>query len=297
MFSFELPSVEINCVLLWNSILPDDGNWHHIAVTSAGATFVDGVIADSNDVYSQSGSSCAGAAGSFSLANGQDGVANVNDAEQATGLHARYVAIHSIAWSAADTLARLAEPCRGVVSGPSLWGAWYGNSAVDRSGSGRVSATMAEATLGAPLSDSATGLSTIPDCIATPAPTSAPTSAPTPARVSPVSAPASAPTATPPPPSPSQPSPVGCREFCEYSSDDDCDDGGLGAEYSFCGLGTDCHDCGVRLFPSSPPSPSIPVAWDPSSETLPEAFLLNVRRSIHWCVQQRLTTRAEDHSA
>ena len=34
-----------------------------------------------------------------------------------------------------------------------------------------------------------------------------------------------------------------CSELCSYSSDGDCDDGGSGAEYSSCSLGTDCQDC------------------------------------------------------
>ena len=31
-----------------------------------------------------------------------------------------------------------------------------------------------------------------------------------------------------------------------YGSDGDCDDGGDGAEYSICPLGSDCRDCGAR---------------------------------------------------
>ena len=37
-----------------------------------------------------------------------------------------------------------------------------------------------------------------------------------------------------------------CSNTCNYASDTDCDDGGMGAEYSSCTVGTDCHDCGDR---------------------------------------------------
>merc|ERR1711988_606456 len=36
----------------------------------------------------------------------------------------------------------------------------------------------------------------------------------------------------------------GCKNTCKYSNDGDCDDGGYGADYDFCELGTDCADCG-----------------------------------------------------
>ena len=39
----------------------------------------------------------------------------------------------------------------------------------------------------------------------------------------------------------------GCSEGCGWSSDNDCDDGGPGAEYSLCSLGSDCQDCGSRV--------------------------------------------------
>ena len=43
---------------------------------------------------------------------------------------------------------------------------------------------------------------------------------------------------------------AGCGETCYYASDNDCDDGGVGSEYSICELGTDCIDCGARGLPS-----------------------------------------------
>ena len=45
-----------------------------------------------------------------------------------------------------------------------------------------------------------------------------------------------------------------CEEDCNYSSDGDCDDGGAGAEYSYCEEGTDCIDCGPRGGESPLPS-------------------------------------------
>ena len=43
------------------------------------------------------------------------------------------------------------------------------------------------------------------------------------------------------------PSCVLCTDTCTEASDGNCDDGGLGYEYSSCPLGTDCADCGARL--------------------------------------------------
>ena len=54
----------------------------------------------------------------------------------------------------------------------------------------------------------------------------------------------SASTLMPPPPSPAPPPMSECTNTCGHSGDGDCDDGGPGAEYSYCSLGTDCHDCG-----------------------------------------------------
>ena len=46
-----------------------------------------------------------------------------------------------------------------------------------------------------------------------------------------------------PPPSP----PTGmCSESCQYPSDDTCDDGGSGSQFSICAYGSDCTDCGTR---------------------------------------------------
>ena len=49
-----------------------------------------------------------------------------------------------------------------------------------------------------------------------------------------------------------------CTDTCivfptNYVSDGFCDDGGAGSEYSTCGSGTDCTDCGPRLVIPSPP--------------------------------------------
>lgn len=37
-----------------------------------------------------------------------------------------------------------------------------------------------------------------------------------------------------------------CTETCSFANDGACDDGGPGAEFSLCELGTDCTDCGSR---------------------------------------------------
>lgn len=37
-----------------------------------------------------------------------------------------------------------------------------------------------------------------------------------------------------------------CTDTCQYAGDGECDDGGPGADYDACELGTDCGDCGPR---------------------------------------------------
>ena len=83
-------------------------------------------------------------------------------------------------------------------------------------------------------------------------PSSAPTPAPSGVPATPTSAPTAAPTATP--------LAAFCGEACSYSSDNDCDDGGPGSEFSYCLYGQDCSDCGPRLFspPTPPPVPTAP---------------------------------------
>lgn len=40
--------------------------------------------------------------------------------------------------------------------------------------------------------------------------------------------------------------PGGCSDTCDWANDGQCDDGGPGADYFDCALGTDCGDCGPR---------------------------------------------------
>jgi hypothetical protein len=47
---------------------------------------------------------------------------------------------------------------------------------------------------------------------------------------------------------------MACEEHCLYSDDGACDDGGDGAEFAVCSLGTDCRDCGARERVASDPS-------------------------------------------
>ena len=61
----------------------------------------------------------------------------------------------------------------------------------------------------------------------------------------------------------------GCLESCTYASDGTCDDGGPGAAYASCALGTDCTDCGVRVMPSPPPPPPTQSASPPPMPTPP----------------------------
>ena len=51
---------------------------------------------------------------------------------------------------------------------------------------------------------------------------------------------------------PVQPSSL-CGESCWYANDNECDDGGLGFEFTACPLGSDCTDCGIRTYVAPPP--------------------------------------------
>jgi hypothetical protein len=70
-----------------------------------------------------------------------------------------------------------------------------------------------------------------------------------------------------PPSSPLAPPELeGCGDSCHFAADGYCDDGGQGAQYTDCGLGTDCMDCGQRSMdapqpPASPPS-TPPFSYD-----------------------------------
>ena len=133
-----------NCVLLRSSILKDT-QWHYITITSSRSTFVDGVAVGAADISQNNGASCAGGTSSFSVANDQDGVGNVNDASQATGLYVNFVAVYDVAFTATETAARAALGCLSTYSPQNVWGLWYGDITSDRSGNGQINATMASA--------------------------------------------------------------------------------------------------------------------------------------------------------
>ena len=55
-----------------------------------------------------------------------------------------------------------------------------------------------------------------------------------------------------------------CDNTCHFASNGQCSDGGPGAEFTACSLGTDCNDCGPRTL-SSPPTPPPPSPTEPVS--------------------------------
>ena len=63
--------------------------------------------------------------------------------------------------------------------------------------------------------------------------------------------------------------------YYDGTSDSECDDGGSGAEYASCSLGSDCTDCGPRVTtlppasPPTPPSPPLPPEAPPPSTPPP----------------------------
>jgi len=65
------------------------------------------------------------------------------------------------------------------------------------------------------------------------------------------------PTPDPAPTPDPDPAPTpGCSDTCRYAGDGACDDGGPGASFSVCALGTDCADCGPRADDPDPaPAP------------------------------------------
>jgi len=57
----------------------------------------------------------------------------------------------------------------------------------------------------------------------------------------------SPPTVPPTTPPPTTSPPMCSDNSCIYAFDVDCDDGGVGADYSLCRLGTDCNDCCTKI--------------------------------------------------
>eukprot|EP00966_Prymnesium_polylepis_P177110 4102030-Prymnesium_polylepis.1 len=76
-----------------------------------------------------------------------------------------------------------------------------------------------------------------------------------------------------------------CTDFCRFSSDTDCDDGGPGSEYTLCNFGDDCIDCGPRpardgaLCAPTPPPPPAPIA-PPPPLVAPLASLVRLAASM-----------------
>jgi|GEM_PF-2343623 len=78
-------------------------------------------------------------------------------------------------------------------------------------------------------------------------------------------APSSSSTDEPDPRPDAEPSAALCSNTCSDANDGVCDDGGDGAQYDGCALGTDCNDCGTRANSTEPdPSPSASPEGEPS---------------------------------
>jgi hypothetical protein len=88
-------------------------------------------------------------------------------------------------------------------------------------------------------------------------------------------------------PAPTSDGAEGCTDTCRWAADGECDDGGEGALYSVCALGTDCSDCGARAAssgstpmptPSEPEDPAISVPYaglDLDGMSIPRGGLAN----------------------
>jgi hypothetical protein len=72
-----------------------------------------------------------------------------------------------------------------------------------------------------------------------------------------------------------------CSNTCRTAHDNECDDGGPDALYAICGLGTDCHDCGVRGS-SSPETGPMMTTEPPIDFGIPSEYpQLNARYRSH----------------
>ena len=65
-----------------------------------------------------------------------------------------------------------------------------------------------------------------------------------------------------------------CDEYCRFSGDSHCDDGGPGASFAYCPLGTDCLDCGARPCTEAPQNPLNSTAGPPAPPRAPSRALL-----------------------
>jgi hypothetical protein len=75
-----------------------------------------------------------------------------------------------------------------------------------------------------------------------------------------------------------------CEESCfaSWSGDGTCDDGGEGARYSICNLGSDCIDCGARANPCE--NPDFPVFCPATPDFPSQCWSANVDcSSITFC--------------
>ena len=94
------------------------------------------------------------------------------------------------------------------------------------------------------------------------------------------------PSPAPPRPSPAPPRACLCLNTCHYANDDDCDDGGAGAEYASCPLGSDCNDCGGACPPSPPMLPLPPLI--PGCEAPLDVVLIVDASGSIWPYQEEL---------
>ena len=117
MFSLATPATD-NCILLSSAALPDSG-WHHIMVTSASKTFLDGVDASTPGFAApglqnrNGGAACAVAGASFVINIDQDAAAppHALDPIQASDLLVNSVAIFDMAYNQQQASDRWGKGC------------------------------------------------------------------------------------------------------------------------------------------------------------------------------------------
>jgi len=81
-----------------------------------------------------------------------------------------------------------------------------------------------------------------------------------------------------------------CSGTCEFAADGDCDDGGMGAQYTACDPGTDCDDCGNRCADD-------PCSINATSDSMSEPSFPTPSYEYPYSYSYDTTIRTEDKEA
>jgi len=124
-----------NCALLRATGL-QLGDWTHVAMTSSGVTYWNGV-ASTNGVYA---TWCGDVAGSFAVNVDQDNIGGALEGHQATPMSLNSLAIFSESWNASVAAAAAASGCNPLPTGAGAW-AYFSPSTDGQDALGQVDAS------------------------------------------------------------------------------------------------------------------------------------------------------------